>query len=378
VVREGNIYYGGHTSIYEASLRDVGIRRAVNLSYNQRCNRLAATEDLFIGGYVTYYDKNFSGTLQSVARSGCALGATPANGMVYFTPSACGCFTQLRGYNCLTPESPRPPLDDGKRLERGRGRPSGAPPAPAAAAPAPAAAALAPAAAALAPAAAAAVLAESPIADEWLRWGERAASEETKPVELPGGDRIVARVQRHQVERRDARGTAQWCFVAGGRVSSPPIVVADRVVFGAHDGWVYALELAGGALAWRYLAAPGERKMVCYGQVESTWPVYGVTIHEGLVVASAGRHPEISGGVVVAGLRPDSGDPLWRRTLAKSVAVIASSGGKAGGTIVPESFLNEAPVADGERIRIGKFAFSPAQSDAELRSLLDTPPPKKR
>ncbi len=118
VVRDGRIYYAGHTTIYQTPLDRIEISKAASQGYNQRCNRFAATDDLFIWGYVTYLDKAFNGTLQSVCRSGCALGATPANGMVYFTPSACGCFTQIRGYNCMTSEPLRAAVPDDQRLVR--------------------------------------------------------------------------------------------------------------------------------------------------------------------------------------------------------------------------------------------------------------------
>ena len=59
-------------------------------------------------------------------------------------------------------------------------------------------------------------------------------------------------------------------------------------------------------------------------------------------------------------------------------AEITTVDGKSKGAIVPQSFLNEAPVVEGARIRIGAFSFDPSESDAELRARLATPPAKKR
>jgi hypothetical protein len=53
---------------------------------------------------VTYVDKDFSGTIQSITRSAFANSAFPANGMLYFTPAACGCATMLRGHIALIHE----------------------------------------------------------------------------------------------------------------------------------------------------------------------------------------------------------------------------------------------------------------------------------
>lgn len=93
-------------------------------------------------------------------------------------------------------------------------------------------------------------------------------------------------------------------------------------LFGCHDGWVYALRIPDGSLAWRFLAAPYERKIVAYSQLESSWPVYGVVIHQGHICASAGLHPEAGGGIYVYGLEPKTGRLLWKRFLSKSPAVI--------------------------------------------------------
>jgi outer membrane protein assembly factor BamB len=348
LVRDGAVWYAGHTSIYRFDPAGAGtITRATNLAYNQRCNRFTATEDLWLTGYVTYLDRDFRGSLQSAARAGCALGTTPANGMVYFTPSACRCFTQLRGYLALSPEPLRPPLDDALRLERGgpaaapvpAGRPSG------------------------------------PLAADWTRQ-PRVTALETPPV--PAGDlELVAVIHEHRVEARRG-GTRAWSFTAGARVSGPPLVHEGRAFFGAHDGWVYALRLADGALEWRHLVAPHERKIVAYGQVESAWPVYGVVLHEGLVCAPAGHHPELGGGVRVSGLEPATGRAAWTRTLRKSAAALSTTDGKTTGTIVPRSFLNAPPEVEGGLLRIDEFVFDPKTPEAELVRRLDSPAPKKK
>ncbi|HUT36112.1 MAG TPA: PQQ-binding-like beta-propeller repeat protein [Planctomycetota bacterium] len=354
LVRDGTIYYAGHTTIYQAPLDTVQVTKAASLSYNQRCNRFAATPDLFIAGYVTYWDKAFNGTLQSVVRSGCAIGATPANGRVYFTPSACRCFTQLRGYTCLTPEPLLEAWPEPRRVQKGDSTPTpSAPPATT-------------------------QLPGGPIADEWLRWGERATAAETEPVDASDGLRIVSVIHQHRVEAREADGRVRWSFTAGGRVSGKPLVVGDRVVFGCHDGRVYALRARDGALLWRSLVAPRERLMVAYGQIESTWPVYGVAMHQGRVVASAGRHPEISGGVHVAALDPATGGAVWRRRLAKPVARIVTANGRTTGNIVPRSFLNAPPVVEGDAVKIGEFAFTPDESDEAIQQRLNTAPSKKK
>ena len=52
----------------------------------------------------------------------------------------------------------------------------------------------------------------------------------------------------------------------------------ERVLFGSADGWVYCLGAADGQLVWRFRAAPAERLVAAYGQLESLWPVHGAVL----------------------------------------------------------------------------------------------------
>ncbi|MEX2214168.1 MAG: PQQ-binding-like beta-propeller repeat protein [Phycisphaeraceae bacterium] len=360
LIRDGAVYFAGHTQIFRTDPMSGITEPAFTIGYNQRCNRFCATEDLFITGYVTYLDRDFNGTLQSAARAGCALGATPANGMVYFTPSACGCFTQLRGYMAMSPEPLREAIADGQRLERLDGLKADAPRA------------------AVPPAKAL----SGPIAQDWVR-NERAAQRETAGAPLPNGRSIVAVVREHRIEARDAAGKVLWSFTCDGRVSQTPLVHGDTVFAGCHDGYVYAIRAADGAPQWRYLVAPYHRKMMSYGQLESSWPVYGVTLHQGLICASAGLHPEVGGGVYVVGLDPTTGEAKHRLRLAKRPATITTKAGKASGAIVPHSFVNDILVSDGESLKLPAFrtegfAFRLDESDHAIAQRMETPAPKKR
>jgi outer membrane protein assembly factor BamB len=359
--RDGAVWAAGaFSNLYRFDPATGQMTKAWSISYNQRCPRFTATRDLFILGFVTYLDKHFSGTIQSVARSGCAMGNLPANGMVYLTPSACGCFTMTRGYQALSGEPLRPPLPDAARLVRGSGKPASLPPAPSRSP-------------------------DGPVADDWVRQ-VRAAAAETEPATV-AGKTLVAVTHQHRVECRDAAGKALWAFVADGRVSQPPVVSGDAVYVGSHDGWVYCLGLSDGGLRWKYFVAPYHRKVVASSQLESSWPVYGVARHEGLIVATAGRHPEIGGGVVAVGLDPKTGAPAWRRTLYKPPAACTiAQGGKASASPVPTSFLNTVPVSRGGKIELPAqdikpdgpvFAFDPRASDEELRQQLMTVAPKQ-
>jgi outer membrane protein assembly factor BamB len=312
--------------------------------YNMRCNRFCATEEYFIYGLVAYVDRKFSGTFQSITRSGCAQGAIPANGMMYFTPNACGCITQLRGHIALSSEPLRAPVGDDKRLEK----------------------APAEAAKVAAPASPAPDLPKGPVAEDW-KGQDPAAAAETQPVSADGKT-FVTVTHQHRLEARDSAGEVLWSFTAGGRISSAPVVQDGLCIFGSHDGWAYCLRSADGGLIWRFLAAPYERKMMAFGQLESSWPVYGVVMHEGKVCFSAGVHPEVGGGIFVYGLDPKTGAVAWRKVLSRGPIAYD---GKARMKITPNRILNDVLKSEGGSLGLPGITFDPRTSEEEMRKKVE-------
>ena len=100
----------------------------------------------------------------------------------------------------------------------------------------------------------------------------------------------LASTDAHTLYALDAAtGELLWQSTFDGRIDSPPTVWQGRVLFGSHDGSVYCLRATDGTLAWRYRAAPLDRRLVAYEQVESVWPVHGsVLVRDGQVYAVAG------------------------------------------------------------------------------------------
>ncbi len=127
----------------------------------------------------------------------------------------------------------------------------------------------------------------------------------------------VAARDAHTVHALDAAtGEPAWTFVAGGRIDSPPTVHEGKVLFGSADGRVYCLRGDDGAMAWRFLAAPADRRIACFDQVESVWPVHGsVLVRDGVAYATAGRSTYLDGGIRVYALDPHTGELLHKTTL---------------------------------------------------------------
>jgi outer membrane protein assembly factor BamB len=130
------------------------------------------------------------------------------------------------------------------------------------------------------------------------------------PAVQAGDLTLTAYVHEHRLAA--ARGGKEvWNVVAGGRIGFAPVVHQNLAIFGSHDGAVYAVHLADGSIAWRFLAAPADKRHVVLGQMESAWPVFGVALDEGKLYCSAGRHEGLDGGIHFYGLDPSTGKMAW-------------------------------------------------------------------
>ena len=227
-------------------------------------------------------------------RGGCLYGVMPCNGLTYAPPHNCACYPEAKlfGFNALAAKAPTRPIpaevpeegrlqkgpaydsELGKASSNGKDWPtfrhdnerSGT----------------------------AACRIEPAVKKQWTAvLGGRI----TQPV-VTGGNVYVARIDEHTLYALDeATGAEKWTYTIGSRIDSPPTVHRNRVVFGGADGWVYCLT-TDGVLAWRYRAAPLDRRTMAYEQLESLWPVHGsVLIRKDQVYCVAGRSNFIDGGL---------------------------------------------------------------------------------
>ena len=258
------------------------------------------------------------------ARGACLQGSVPANGMFYTAQNFCRCAPgQTSGFIAFGPTGPAPTpgeFETIRPLEKGPAFGASGGPAPAAddwpmllhdASRSGAAPGRLPEKLKVVWQTPVAKPGEGPLADAWRA---RLTSCLTAPV-AAGGTVLVAAVDGGQVVALDAAtGKPAWRATVGGRIDSSPTLHGGLCLFGSHDGWVYALRAKDGQLAWRTRAAPAERRMVAFGQVESVWPALGsVAVHENLAFATAGRTSEADGGVAVLALDPATGRQVWAK-----------------------------------------------------------------
>jgi hypothetical protein len=139
----------------------------------------------------------------------------------------------------------------------------------------------------------------------WPGYGLR----QTAPVQA-GDLTLVAHVHEHRLTAL-REGKEVWNVVAGGRIGAPPVVYRDLAIFASHDGYVYAVKAKDGTPAWRFLAAPADRRHTMLGQIESAWPVFNVILDGDRLYCSAGRHEELDGGIHFYGLDAATGAIKW-------------------------------------------------------------------
>ena len=288
--------------------------------FHHRCYRAKATDRYILTSRtgIEFVDP-FTGHWECHhwVRGACLYGTMPANGMVYNPPHPCACYLEakLYGFNALAPEaeskaeSPKSKVADEGRLETG-------------------------------PAYSEIGNRKSEIgnASDWPTYrGDMARSGATAaavPVELKpawetrlggrlsaltiaAGRLFVASVDAHALHALDAAtGKPLWAFTAGGRIDSPPTLWQGRVLFGSADGYVYCLRASDGALAWRFRAAPLDRRMMAFEQLESVWPVHGaVLLRGGELWCVAGRSMFLDGGLRLIRLNPATGALIAEQVL---------------------------------------------------------------
>jgi outer membrane protein assembly factor BamB len=278
--------------------------------FHHRCYIAKATEKFIIPSrtgieYVDIAKQHWD--LNHWVRGACLYGVMPANGLTYAGPHNCACYPEakLDGMNALASGSGSPhpePASDEERLEHGPAW--GAPLVETDADPNdwptyrhdPARSGFS----------------DQPLPEGLRPVWEHGLSGRLSALSIAGGMVFVSQIDAHSLHALDhATGKPLWHFTAGARIDSPPTFWKGRVYCGGKDGWVYCLRASDGALIWRFLAAPNERRHAAWEQVESVWPVHGsVLVEKGAVNAVAGRSVFLDGGMRFVRLDAVSGKKL--------------------------------------------------------------------
>jgi outer membrane protein assembly factor BamB len=282
--------------------------------HHHRCYRNKATVRYLISSYegAEFLDFQADNHCQNNwLRGACKYGMMPANGMLYVPPDQCFCQpgAKFLGFAAVTAEkyNASEAVPDQQRLEKG-------------------------------PAYGAVTDMQLNPEGDWPTYRHDAARSGATPANIsanvavdwkvPLGGTLtapvaansrlfVANTDKHTLNALDmATGRKLWQFIADGRIDSPPTIYRGMVLFGSKDGRVYCLRETDGRLVWRFLAAPADRRVACFDQIESVWPVHGsVLVENGTAYFTAGRSTYLDGGIHVYGLNPATGKILHKGLL---------------------------------------------------------------
>ena len=291
-------------------------------------------------------------TVHNWVRGTCHLGMMPANGLQYAPTHPCMCYIdeKLNGFNALAAgrSGERAPRRETDRLERGPAFPTIGNRKSTAANP-----------------------------QDWptfRRDGLRNGAANTSvPSQLASlwstkvgrrlspptivEDRVfVSLIDEHQVVALNANdGKTLWEFVAGARVDTPPTCHQGLVIFGSADGWAYCLRAADGALVWRFQAAPEDRRIGAFGQLESAWPVHGsILVQNGLAYFSAGRSSHLDGGIWLYAVEPATGKLVHKAHLEGPHLNV---GNMADNFAPPQGALSDILQGDGTYVYLRNLKF---------------------
>jgi len=289
-------------------------------------------------------------------RAPCFTGPTPANGLLYMPPSQCFCYpgAKVYGYLAMSAESPEP-LKPSSTLEKGPAygqNPQSA--------------------------------IRNPQSEDWpmyrrdiqrsgstaaavpadlkIQWQTQLSCRGSQPIVV--GDRVwIAEKDTHRIRCLDAgTGKDVWAFTAGGRIDSAPTIWDGLALFGCRDGSVYALRADSGVLAWRFRAAPVDRRLVSFEQLESIWPVHGsVLVQKGVAYFVAGRSSFLDGGIMAYALDAKTGKVLNNHLLEGPWPDIKT---ETGTPFAMEGALEDLFVSDGKDLYMGRIKY-----DAKLNRL---------
>lgn len=328
----GTQFDKGHHLLTGEVLREINTKGDPVGMTHDRCYRNKATVKMILTGRdgieTIDLEQGWTGN-NSWVRGTCQYGILPANGLIYAPPNACACHpkVKMQGMVALAaalPDSAKKELPPAaERLIRG-------------------------AAFSRLPELASAETPEgswhqyrgdsmrsgcaaTKVVGTRLHWEAQPGGRLTQPV-AAGGMVYAASVDSHTLFALDARsGKTRWTFTAGGRIDSAPSIYKGLLIFGCADGGVYCLDRTSGEMLWRFRAAPEERLLSVFGQLESAWPVHGaVLIQNDEIHFTAGRSSYLDGGIYLYRMNPVTCEILAATAIRHLDPITGKQSGREG------------------------------------------------
>ncbi len=105
-------------------------------------------------------------------------------------------------------------------------------------------------------------------------------------------------------------GAVKWTFSAAAPLRLAPAAAGDKVYVACDDGYLYCLDLASGAVRWKFRGGPSERWILGNSRLVSTWPARGgPVVADGVVYFAASVWPFM--GIFIHALDAETGSVIW-------------------------------------------------------------------
>jgi outer membrane protein assembly factor BamB len=287
---------------------------ALKTEHHHRCYGNKATINYILTGRrgVEFLDvRSGENTLNHWTRGACRYGIMPANGLLYVPPNPCICYQTAKVNGMLafaTAQQTPPTLQSKARLEKG-------------------------------PAYGTKLPQQQQNNDDWptyrhnarrtgmvetavptnltTLWKTNIGGSRLSSATVSGGHVFVVSIDSHTLYALDSEsGRESWSYKLPARADTPPTIYRSMALLGCADGRAYAIRARDGELIWRFQAAPHDRRIIAFGQLESPWPVHGsVLVREGVAYVAAGRSSFLDGGICVYAIDPMTGELLQERRI---------------------------------------------------------------
>jgi len=133
-------------------------------------------------------------------------------------------------------------------------------------------------------------------------------------------------------------GKELWTFYSNGPVRLSPAAHKDKLFVASDDGWLYALSVADGSVAWKFRAAPAPRKALGNKRVISCWPTRGgPVIRDGKVYFAASIWPMM--GTFIYAADAETGQLQWINDGTGSQFILQPHGAPAFAGVAPQGAL---------------------------------------
>lgn len=193
------------------------------------------------------------------------------------------------------------------------------------------------------------------------------------PRPVAAGDLVLLTSSRHDslTAVAAADGAARWRFAADGPIRFAPAVWGGRAYAASDDGQLYCLDLASGALKWKFRGGPAGRLVLGNERLISTWPARGapaVALERAggaTVYFAAGIWPFM--GIFLHALDAETGRVRWSNSGDGSTFRLQPHGGAfAFAGVAPQGSL----VVAGDRLLVPGGRSVPACYDRHTGQLL--------